>query len=80
MGLLTILLRTALASISLSVSEVAGQLVEEGEQRLGACQCSAVDYADAGSYLVNAGADGRFTYASRFEGIFYVLALARGKY
>lgn len=54
---------------------VAGSLVDEGDQALGACQCSAVDYADAGSYLVNAGADGRFTYASRFEGIIYLRAV-----
>ncbi|KAK3350217.1 hypothetical protein B0T25DRAFT_262257 [Lasiosphaeria hispida] len=34
----------------------------------GGCQCAAVDYADAGSYLVDANNDGNFSYASEFSG------------
>ncbi|KAK0707350.1 hypothetical protein B0H67DRAFT_670284 [Lasiosphaeris hirsuta] len=33
----------------------------------GGCQCAAVDYADAGSYLVDANNDGNFSYASEFS-------------
>lgn len=41
---------------------------DEGEQDE-TCQCLAVDYADAGSYLINADTEGKFSYASRFTGM-----------
>src|SRR4051812_39141830 len=33
-----------------------------------ACQCTAVDYADSGSYLINGDDEKTFSYASRFTG------------
>jgi len=41
----------------------------ENEPQAEACQCSAVDYADTGSYLINADTNGKFSYASRFTGV-----------
>ncbi len=38
------------------------------EQDHGECYCIAVDYADRGSYLVDANTDGNFSYASQFQG------------
>ncbi|KAK0742742.1 hypothetical protein B0T18DRAFT_467390 [Schizothecium vesticola] len=40
----------------------------DSAQNDGTCQCVALDYADSGSYLVDANAEGNFRYASMFEG------------
>lgn len=38
-------------------------------QNDGTCQCVALDYVDSGSYLIDATSEGKFSYASRFEGV-----------
>jgi len=37
-------------------------------QRDSACECIGVDYSDAGSYLIDSGVDGNFSFASEFQG------------
>ncbi|KAK1760021.1 hypothetical protein QBC47DRAFT_438402 [Echria macrotheca] len=54
----------ALSAVSASASTEDSQEGGYGE----ACQYTAVDYADAGSYLVNGNNDGKFTFATRFDG------------
>lgn len=38
-------------------------------QNDGTCQCVALDYVDSGSYLIDATSEGKFSYASMFEGM-----------
>lgn len=41
----------------------------DSAQNDGTCQCVALDYVDSGSYLIDATSEGKFSYASMFEGV-----------